>query len=71
MFEVWTPLQNLDEIVEISPYLDAKLAAIRAYKTQCEVVGFDEAIIGLNRYRGELHSWPEGNYAEVFAELKL
>lgn len=70
MFEVWTPLQKMDEIVEISPQMKIKLEAIRAYATQCEVVGFDEAVVGLNRYRGEMHSWPEGHYAEVFAELK-
>ena len=34
-----------------------------------EIVGFDDAVAGLNRYRGELHSWPEGHYAEVFALL--
>ena len=71
MFEVWTPLQRMDEIVDISPYVDDKRKAIRAYRSQCAVVGFEPAILGLNRYRGELHSWPGGDYAEVFAELTL
>ena len=60
----------MDEIVEITPHLAQKLEAIRAYKCQCAEVGFDEAIAGLNRYRGEMHSWPEGEYAEVFADQK-
>lgn len=71
MYEVWTPTQRLDEIVDISPYMEVKLRAIRVYRTQCAVVGFAEAVRGLNRYRGEMHSWPGGNYAEVFTRLKL
>ena len=69
MYEIWTPLQRLDEIVDISPFLQKKLAAVRAYRSQCAVVGFVEAVRGLNRYRGEMHSWPGGDYAEVFARL--
>ena len=73
MFEVWTPIQKLDEIVDISPFIETKMAAIRAYKTQCAVMDFDEAFRGLSRYRGELHSWPGGEYAEVFVnpEFKM
>jgi LmbE family N-acetylglucosaminyl deacetylase len=70
MFEIWTPLQRFDEIVDISPFMQKKLAAIRSYRTQCAVVGFEAAVRGLNRYRGEMHSWPGGDYAEVFARLK-
>jgi LmbE family N-acetylglucosaminyl deacetylase len=69
MYEIWTPLQQLDEIVDISLFLRKKLAAVRAYRSQCAVVGFVEAVRGLNRYRGEMHSWPGGDYAEVFARL--
>ena len=69
MYEIWTPLQRMDEIVDISPFLQKKLAAVRAYRSQCAVVGFEAAVRGLNRYRGEMHSWPGGDYAEVFARL--
>ena len=74
MFEVWTPLTNIDVVVDISRYVDEKLAAIRAYESQCEVLHFDEAMLGLARYRGEMFCWPkseegEGRYAEVFRKL--
>ena len=69
MYEVWTPIQRMDHIVDISAYVETKRKAILAYKSQCEVLAFDEAILGLNRYRGEMHSWPGGDYAEVFKKL--
>ena len=68
-FEIWTPLQQIDHVVDISDVIDAKLRAIRAYRSQCAVMPFDEAFRGLARYRGEMHSWPGGPYAEVFTEL--
>ena len=70
MYEVWTPLQQLDEIVDISEHMATKLEAIRAYQCQCAVLKFDEAVQGLNRYRGEMHSWPGGDYAEVFRRMR-
>ncbi|GGQ75439.1 PIG-L deacetylase family protein [Couchioplanes azureus] len=68
MFEVWTPLGELDELVDISPVIDAKLTAIRLYASQCRVLRFDDALAGLARYRGEMHSWPGGDYAEAYRE---
>jgi len=44
MYEVWTPLQAMDHIVDISPYIEVKLAAVRAHRSQCRVLSFDEAI---------------------------
>jgi N-acetylglucosamine malate deacetylase 1 len=69
-YEVWTPIQQLNEIVDITSYVEKKLRAVRAYRSQCAVVGFVAAVRGLNRYRGELHSWPGGDYAEVFTRMK-
>ena len=68
-FEVWTPLQTMDHIVDISPYVDDKRRAILAYKSQCDVVKFDEAILGLNRHRGELYNWGGGDFAEIFTKM--
>ena len=71
MYEVWTPLQKMDEIIDISPYIETKSAAIQAHRSQCKELRFDEAFLGLSRYRGELHSWPGGDYAEVFLRMNL
>lgn len=70
-YEVWTPLTSMSEIIDISPYLEVKLSAIRAHESQCRVLRFDEAMKGLARYRGEMHSWPGGDYAEVFSSGDL
>jgi LmbE family N-acetylglucosaminyl deacetylase len=66
MYEVWTPLQRMDLIQDITDHVDVKRAAVGAYVSQCEQVDFEAAILGLNRYRGEMHCWPEGEYAEAF-----
>lgn len=71
MYEVWTPMQHMDEVLDISAQIETKLAAIRAYASQCQVMRFDEAALGLNRYRGEMHSWPGGDYAEIFQGMRL
>jgi hypothetical protein len=51
--------------------VNAKREAIRAYRSQAEVIDFAEAILGLNRYRGEMHSWPGGRYAEIFRTWRV
>jgi N-acetylglucosamine malate deacetylase 1 len=70
MYEVWTPIQQIDEVTDISAHMEEKLAAVCAHKTQCDVLRFDEAVRGLNRYRGEMHSWPGGDYAEIFTWMR-
>jgi len=69
-YEVWTPLQKMTEVADISAHIGRKLRAIRAYRTQCRVLDFAAAMRGLARYRGEMHSWPGGEYAEVFLEVE-
>ena len=71
MYEVWTPLSTIDHIVDISKYVAIKRKAIKAHKSQCDVLKFHVSALALNRYRGEMHSWPGGEYAEVFKQMKL
>lgn len=66
MYEIWTPIQRIDRIEDISDVIETKLNAVRAYQSQCRIMDFVQAIAGLNRYRGEMHSWPGGDYAEIF-----
>jgi LmbE family N-acetylglucosaminyl deacetylase len=70
MYEVWTPLQRIDRVVDISAHMEVKLSAVRAHRCQCAVMSFDDAVCGLNRYRGVMHSgWPAATYAEVFTAM--
>ena len=71
MYEVWTPLDAMDHIVDISAFKSIKVKAIKAHKSQCDFLKFYVSALALNRYRGEMHSWPGGDYAEVFKEMKL
>jgi LmbE family N-acetylglucosaminyl deacetylase len=71
MYEVWTPLRRIDKVVDISDHMEAKLAAVRAHRCQCDIMRFDDAVCGLNRYRGVMHSgWPAATYAEVFTAMR-
>ena len=66
-FEIWSPIGRIEEVWDISEVIADKRRAIRAYRSQCAVMGLDDAALGLARYRGEMHSWPGGPYAEVFS----
>ena len=68
-FEVWTPLTIIDEKVDITGVVERKRAGIRAHRSQCELLSYDDAALGLARYRGEFHNWPTRGYAEVFQRL--
>lgn len=65
-FEVWTPLQEFVDVLDVSDFIERKVAAVRQHRSQTALIAFDEAVLGLARYRGEMYSWHGGAYAEVF-----
>ncbi len=69
LYEVWTPLQQIDVTIDITDFIDIKTEAIRAYKSQCAELRYDESSKALNRFRGELYSRRGGDYAESFTEF--
>jgi len=73
-YEVWTPFSVYDRIEDISHYIDLKVRAIEAHRSQLEYKNYTEGMKGLNRYRAvfdERQGLTEMEYAEVFIELML
>lgn len=67
-YEVWTPLQYPTYVEDISDFMEVKLDALRLHRSQLEEIPYDEAIKGLNRYRGIMTG--EGDYCECFELLR-
>lgn len=68
-YEVWTPLEKTDRVFNISYHVEKKLQAIRAHNSQISRQAFDEASVGLSRYRGVMQGRCE--YAEGFGRMRL
>lgn len=66
-YEVWTPLQQFTRVVDITPHMEVKLAALRLHQSQLETIRYDKAIRSLNRFRGIMTG--EGDYCECFQIL--
>jgi LmbE family N-acetylglucosaminyl deacetylase len=67
-YEVWTPLSRYNLTVDISDFMQLKLAALRQHGSQLADIAYDEAVQGLNRYRGVTSG--TGQYAECFQLIK-
>ncbi|NLW43945.1 MAG: PIG-L family deacetylase [Syntrophomonadaceae bacterium] len=66
-YEVWTPIQQYSRVVDITPYIDKKIAALSLHRSQLAELRYDEAVRSLNRYRGIMTG--EGDYCECFQIL--
>jgi N-acetylglucosamine malate deacetylase 1 len=64
LFEVHKPIQEANLIEDISDTIDLKMKAMNLYASQLQKTQIDEAIKGLNKYRGSVHNNYE--YAECF-----
>jgi hypothetical protein len=65
--EIWSPLRDVDHVVDISNVLHDKLRAIRGHEKPVRRDAVRRGIQGPCRLRGEMHSWPGGAYAEAFS----
>ena len=61
---IW-PLSAVSYTEDISGVMDTKMEALSTHKSQLANVAYDEAIRGLNRYRGAMSGM--GTYCECFA----
>lgn len=62
-YEVWTPIQSFQKVVNISDIAKLKHDALKQYTSQNEIFHLSTGILGLNRYRGFQCGCV---YAEVF-----
>ena len=67
-YEVWHPLNTFQLSVDITTTVERKLAALRCHQSQIESTHYDEAALGLARYRG-VKSFSR-SHAEVFEVLR-
>jgi N-acetylglucosamine malate deacetylase 1 len=67
-YEVWTPLSEYDHVEDISRFMNLKLAALRAYRSQLTEFNYVRAVTGLNQYRGALAA--RTRFAEVFSRIE-
>jgi LmbE family N-acetylglucosaminyl deacetylase len=68
-YEVWTPLSEYDQVLDISAVMPRKLRALRDHHSQLREFDYVRAVRGLNQYRGALAG--KCRYAEVFQTLDL
>ncbi|MCL2336240.1 MAG: PIG-L family deacetylase [Firmicutes bacterium] len=68
-YEVLTPLQTVNYTEDITDFFDQKRRAVRAHSSQTALLPYEEAVQGLNRYRGIMTG--KGAYCECFQLLEL
>ena len=68
-YEVWTPLPEFDQVIDITTLMPRKLRALRAHKSQLNGFDYVRAVKGLNQFRGALAA--KRPFAEVFQTLTL
>lgn len=67
-YEVWTPLQQVTYVEDISDMMEIKIQALQQHHSQVSVLAYDKAVQGLNQYRGITSG--RGAYGEAFVIYK-
>ncbi len=68
-YEVWSPINEFQTCVDITSYIDQKIAALDKHKSQVQNYPYSEAVKGLANYRGAMAQG--GGLAEVFEVYRL
>ena len=63
-YETWTPIQQPEHFEDVSKSVSKKMRAIKCFKSQVKDIKYDEAVKGLNRYRGVMSGLSD--YCECF-----
>jgi len=63
-YEFWTPLAHYDCVEDITDTMPQKMCAVRCYQSQLAQYRYDQAVLGLNLYRGVTAA--RRRFAEVF-----
>lgn len=66
-YEVWHPLSSPQTYMDVSGSITKKIEALKCHRSQMGPIPYDEAALGLARYRGTLSM--RGRYAEAFEVL--
>ncbi|MEN6349707.1 MAG: PIG-L deacetylase family protein [Syntrophomonas sp.] len=61
-YEIWSPLSAYNNVMDITEFIDLKLQALSCHRSQ--QLDYDQAIAGLNRYRGVTSG--KGAFCECF-----
>jgi LmbE family N-acetylglucosaminyl deacetylase len=68
-YEVWTPMQNVSYIEDISLFMEVKMRALTQHRSQMSSLPYEEATRTLNRFRGITTG--RGDYCECFEVLLI
>lgn len=68
-YEVWRPMATYNLVIDITTAVNIKLAALNRYQSQLKTKDWQDAALGLNRFRGVTSG--KGKYAEVYEVLKI
>lgn len=65
-YEIWTPIQQPQHLVDITAVWDRKMAAVQAHASQLRQWPYERAVHGLNEYRAAMSG--RDGYAEAYAK---